>query len=92
MKLVVVMPTTVCCEQSFSVTKHTLHANIGMKTAVAKVIVKIHEGTEWMHFDKRDNVFPAASSMTRRIPDPALYNQTEDSVPPCMFKPPPETR
>ena len=50
MKLVIAMPTTVCCEQSFSVTKHTLHANMGMKTAVAKVIVKMHEGTEWMHF------------------------------------------
>ena len=39
-KLRTVMPTTVCCEQSFSVVKHALHCNMKNETVVAVVTTK----------------------------------------------------
>ena len=39
-KLRTVMPTTVCCEQSFSVVKHALHYNMKNETVVAVVTTK----------------------------------------------------
>ena len=41
-----IMPTTVACEQSLSVIKHTRHINMSNETFLANVINKIHERTE----------------------------------------------
>ena len=46
LKIKTVTPTTVCCEQSFSVIKHTLHKNMANKTLTAKVTTKYHEKVE----------------------------------------------
>ena len=45
-KMLAVMPTTACCEQSFSVVKHSLHTNMAGPTALAKAVLKIHSSTE----------------------------------------------
>ena len=47
-KLKTIMPTTVCCEQGFSVTKRSLHVNMGMNTAIANVTNKIWTRTSPM--------------------------------------------
>ena len=46
LKIKTVMPTTVCCEQSFSVLKHVLHKNMAVKTMTAKVTMKLHQNVE----------------------------------------------
>ena len=38
------LPTTVSCEQSFSVMKHTIHINMNPRTIISKTINKQHEG------------------------------------------------
>ena len=43
LKLRTIMPTTVSCEQSFSVLKHTLHVNASMERATGRARVKLHE-------------------------------------------------
>ena len=45
-KMLAVMPTTACCEQSFSVVKHSLHTNMASQNALAKALLKIHSSTE----------------------------------------------
>ena len=40
-KMKTIIPTTVCCEQSFSVTKRSFHVNMGMKTVISNVTNKI---------------------------------------------------
>ena len=46
MKLTTLMPTTVCCEQSFSVLKHVMHNNMKNRTIWAKVMTRMYERTE----------------------------------------------
>ena len=43
MKLRTIIPTTVCCEQSFSVVKHSLHHNMKNETVIAVVTTKYQE-------------------------------------------------
>ena len=43
LKLRTIMPTTVSCEQSFSVLKHTLHVNTSLETAIGRATIKLHE-------------------------------------------------
>ena len=45
-KMKTVIPTTVCCEQCFSVLKHALHKNMTTKTIRAKMTLKCHENVE----------------------------------------------
>ena len=40
-KMKTIMPTTVCCEQSFSVTKRSFHVNMGLETGIANGTNKI---------------------------------------------------
>ena len=40
-KVKTIMPTTVSCEQSFSVTKRSFHANMNVNTVMANVTNKI---------------------------------------------------
>ena len=50
MKLHTIIPTTVSCEQSFSVMKHSFHVNMKTRTFTAKARNKIHERTEMVRF------------------------------------------
>ena len=50
MKLHTIIPTTVSCEQSFSVLKHSFHVNMKTRTFTAKARNKIHERTEMVSF------------------------------------------
>ena len=45
-KMKTVMATTVCCEQSFSVLKHSLHVNMNKETVIANITSKFHKRTE----------------------------------------------
>ena len=50
MKLHTIIPTTVSCEQSFSVMKHSFHVNMKTRTFTAKARNIIHERTEMVRF------------------------------------------
>ena len=50
MKIHTIIPTTVSCEQSFSVMKHSFHPNMKTRTFTARARNKIHERTEMVHF------------------------------------------
>ena len=50
MKLHTIIPTTVSCEQSFSVLKHSFHVNMKTRNVIANARNKIHERTEMVRF------------------------------------------
>ena len=50
MKIHTIIPTTVSCEQSFSVMKQSFHPNMKTRTFTARARNKIHERTEMVHF------------------------------------------
>ena len=50
MKIHTIIPTTVSCEQSFSVMKHSFHPNMKTRTFTARARNKIHERTEMVRF------------------------------------------
>ena len=45
-KMKTVIATTVCCEQSFGVLKHTIHTNMKKRTAIANITAKYQQRSE----------------------------------------------